>query len=384
LWGDYLTWFVNEKRKNNHAPQVEILRLWFSMLNATDPDRYNKFHIIQAGPAEVTKWFTLKVCQWMSIPGTVILSDSAPSSNKTACGNHDYAITISDVLPTERTSHQSLDATPVVIASTKDIDTLDTKQASPGRHEAKHVTFTNQVNICHTNQSIDELAPIMTRRCFVTNVKPVPAPCQTEVLTLTHVPQDDRPWLRFQESTRLFQSLTAYVNMLINAGELPPVRTPWSELVFPKILDLGCKLGWIDQHRHHKRSFQRFLAAVRAAVIQRALLVVFCSELSSFRDQEFEAHHLNALIPELVDHDPSVPLSVFGIMSEQYSPDISQMRTITQYTLQELQVAPGQYVFNINQTRHQTGFETIHIVNGEEWAKIRPDFACMHAGDNQK
>jgi hypothetical protein len=121
--------------------------------------------------------------------------------------------------------------------------------------------------------------------------------------------------------------------------------------------------------------FRFNLPAVRAAVIQRALLVVFCSELSPFRDQAFEARHLTALIPELVDHDPSVPLSVFGMMSEQYSPTTSQMRTITQYTLQELQVAPGQYVFNINQARHPTVFETIDIVTGEEWAKIRHDFA---------
>jgi hypothetical protein len=333
LWGDYLNWFMHglEHLFNASSCHLHILRVWFSILNSSDPDRKNKFHIMQVGPAAVSKSFTMKAGASLAVKGSVEFSDRESNLAGTQGGNHDYVTKMYDEAPPgqlgiasqgpgtkTRTERENRNKSSLTEGKSV-ISALDIDETTHKRNTVNYTTWTNQTKIYNTNDALESMSHEMPNRFFIGNFMDI----RRQHHDILHVLSRrsnlifDEAQTAFQETSRLFHALTVYVNMMIEAGNLPVVNTDWSKQVFTQILDLGGLLGGVSNHRQ-PRFFARLMAVVRAAVIQNAILRVFFSETSPFRGQPFRLEQMSAMIPELVDSDPAVPISVFGILSDQY------------------------------------------------------------------
>ena len=292
LVDDWLLRFVistDEAFRVASGGHLPILVAYLSALNAFDPDRKNKLHLLLSGEHAQSKSFTLHTLASMLVPGVLQDVTYATSGSMTGAttgsGSSDGSVYVFHEAPYKMLgvsgasgpgrggALSEAEARCKQQLTSGEVTVLELGYEDGKRVRKKQVHRVNAVYMCATNASVDRIAPPMLSRFFEVHTGGPQASGRMEVIE--KICQDSsaqqREWKdAFVASLRWMQHVTALIFMLLEAHVLSPIDLSLTNQCLPLILQTAASRGlaYASDVRHVERArcLVRLLVVVRAAL----------------------------------------------------------------------------------------------------------------------
>jgi hypothetical protein len=333
LWSDWLIQMCISAEMVEKAATCHhtLLVAWLAAQNASDPDRENKLHYLAYGPAATSKSFIISLVQRFCIPKTCISYTYKTTKADAVNGNQDGLVEIFHEMPADALGAANVaqsggcNQTENMFKSRLTSGLVSLRTVNIGENgERNQIEVSNLCNgtfLANTNAKRSDIHDEMADRFFMTSLNPCPRQGRPLPFVLCSESLQRGKGLKNArvEHMRWVNYMVRLVFCLIEYNVLT-LSTPQSDMVLPLILAQAKVLGMpkSDALRH----LQRVRCGIRTAVVVRAILLRFGSRLSPFHGEQFDWSQLLSLQSDLVDHDVSLPITILGLLKEQYEPEL--------------------------------------------------------------
>jgi hypothetical protein len=340
-WNDFQVYFmmIMEMVVRCSSCHAMALVTWFSMLNSSDPNREEKLHVLASGQAAVSKSFVLNTIRMFALPETIDTLTYKTMKSDTSDGNYDSACEMYHEVPRNwmgfNPNAYGKGGAAAAAAAGNDVEMF--KERLTGgmvrlremffddegrRRERKNTRYSNGTFIMNTNEKLYNMAEEVLSRFYIAVYQDKQRKGRNIIDLICDIESHEFKQLEKAciDRLRRLHWFVLLINEMIKCGPLLPVNTKYSTTMCQQILAQAG--SYAVPGTTSPRSLTRVLCAVRVAVLLRAILLVFSSAISPFKDVAFQLDHMITVQLFLVDDDPSILISVLGLLEDQYEDKI--------------------------------------------------------------